>query len=116
MDIEGDKPKTPTSSFLLFYHDKKKELSEQYGEVLASSIAKIASKEWKKLPEKEREKYQRRSEEGKDRYMKEMKEYKEQHEEEIKAVLKRRRKQYRENWARKRAQAAEKEPKKAVRK
>jgi len=43
--IEGDseRPKAPTSSFLLYYHENKVMLAKKFGETNVSKLTKLAS-------------------------------------------------------------------------
>jgi hypothetical protein len=62
------KPKAPTSSYLLFFHDSKQAIAAKLGLTSSSDITRAASEEWKKLGEAEKAKYIKRSEEEQVRY------------------------------------------------
>jgi hypothetical protein len=57
MKNESNKPKAPTSSFLMFFHDHKKKISEKYQETNISKLTKLASQCWKELPTLEKDAY-----------------------------------------------------------
>lgn len=53
----ANKPKAPTSPYFIFLNQRKAEIAEQYHITNLSEVTKVASKEWKKLPPEEKEKY-----------------------------------------------------------
>lgn len=55
------KPKAPTSSYLLFFHSKKQEISAKYGITSTSEITKAASEEWRKLSDNDKVNYIKKS-------------------------------------------------------
>jgi hypothetical protein len=46
---DSNKPKAPTSSFLLFLHDHKNEISFKFKESNIKRLTKLASQRWKEL-------------------------------------------------------------------
>lgn len=49
-----NRPKIPTSSYLIFLHHKKGDISKQYNTTNQKEVAKLSSIEWKKLSAEER--------------------------------------------------------------
>lgn len=81
--LVSHKPKAPTSSYLLFFHENKTAIAAKLGVSSVADITRAASEEWKRLGEEEKAKYQRKSEEEQVRYHEAMKIYKEEYAEEI---------------------------------
>ena len=46
------KPKAPTSSYLIYLHSAKNEISAKYNITNVAELTKLVSLEWKKLPER----------------------------------------------------------------
>ncbi len=43
LNVNEERPKGPTSSFLIYYHENKKELAKKFGSANVSTLTKMAS-------------------------------------------------------------------------
>ena len=71
-------PKHAKTSYMFFCVDKRAELKKKRPDLKFSEIMQILSKDWKKIPEKQKEKYITAAEKDRERYENEVEEYEKQ--------------------------------------
>ena len=69
-------PKRAMSAFMFYSQEHRAQVQEQNPDVTFGQIGRILGDHWKKLPEPDREKYQKRAEEDRERYYRDMEKYK----------------------------------------
>lgn len=76
---DPNKPKRNQSAFFLYSNAHRAEVRERNPEAAFGDIAKIISAEFKRLPDKERKKWDKKAAKDKERYQEEMRAYNEEH-------------------------------------